>query len=241
MINRLIRCIQCNQVFPISSFFDDPKEISLLLGIEWSDEDLAYRKEFDRSHRNHLHEELWVEPEPFFSEKPSYEPARVTYFEATNGQQRFLIKRSKAGLPHPAYYEIISGQMQVSSIDIDIQDADLRAQISADPVLSILPKGKVEKFIAVFRGEVEGILSHHFSEAVENFLEGDVPLFTYASLKNNHWKKILAKCAQAFNPSELTRIGEFIQENQEPGEVLSLLIRRKMSILPEEGPNSPSL
>jgi hypothetical protein len=238
MIDRLIRCVQCNQVIPILPSFGDFEEVPLLPGIEWSDEDLACRKEFDRSHQSHPQEELRVDPETFFSEKPSYEPIRASYFEATNGQQRFLIKRTKTGLPHPAYYEILSGRMQISSIDINIQDAELRAQISMDPGVSSLSEEKVKKFIAIVKEEIGGILPHNLSEAAETVLEGDVPLLAYAALKNVRWEKILAKCAQEFESSELSRIREFIQENRQPGEVLSLLIHRKMSILPKEGPLS---
>jgi hypothetical protein len=238
MIDRLIRCVQCNQVISVLPSFGDFEEIPLLPGIEWSDEDLAYRKEFDRSHRSHPKEELRVDPETFFSEKPCYEPIRASYFEATNGQQRFLIKRTKPGLPHPAYYEILSGRMQISNIEINIQDAELRAQISADPGVSSLPEEKVQKFIAIIKEEIGGILPHNLSEAAETVLEGDVPLLAYAALKNVQWEKILAKCAQEFESSELNRIREFIQENRQPGEVLSLLIHRQMVILPEESPLS---
>jgi hypothetical protein len=231
MIERLIRCIKCNQVLPN---LQDGGDISILPMIELSEEDLAYRRDFDRSHGNHPREELRVDPETFFSEKPSYEPFRTSYFEATNGQQRFLIKRTKPGLLHPASYEVLPGKMQISSIDILTQDEEMRGQISADPGVSVLSEEKVQTFITLLKEEVGGILPHNLHKEVEMILEGDIPLFAYAALKNLHWEKILARCAQEFDPSELKGIREFIAENRQPGEVLSLLIRRKMSILPQE-------
>jgi len=240
MIDRMIRCVKCNQVFPILPSFEDVDGIPLLPGIELSDEDLAYRKDFDRSHRSHLREELQVDPGTFFSEKPSYEPNRISYFEATNGQQKFLIKRTKSGFSRPACYEILPGKMRISNVDILTQDEEIRRQISADPDAYILPGEKVQKFIALFREEIGSILPHNLFEEVEMVLEGDAPLIAYAALNNVRWEKIIAKCAQEFESSALEWIRKFIQENHQPGEVLSLLIHRKMSILPQESSASLS-
>jgi hypothetical protein len=236
MIDRLIRCIKCNQVFPILPSFEEADGTPLPLGIELSDEDLAYRNDFQCSHRSHPQEELQVDADTFFSEKPSYEPNRVSYFEAANGQQKFLIKRTKPGLPHPACYEILPGRMRISNVDVLTQDEEIRRQLSTDPGASILPEKKVQKFIALLRDEVAGILAHNLSEEAELVPGGDVPLIAYAALRNMHWEKILARCAQEFKSSELKWIREFIQENRQPGEVLSLLVHRKMFILPQEPP-----
>jgi hypothetical protein len=241
MIDRLIRCIKCNQIFPILPSFEEADGAPLLQGIELSDEDLAYRNNFECSHRGHPREELSVDPDTFFSEKPSYEPNRVGYFEATNGQQRFLIKRTKSGLSQPARYEILPGKMWISSVDMLTQDEEIRRQLSADPRASFLPEEKVQRFIALLRDEVTGILAHNFSEEIEMAPDADVPQIAYAALGNMRWEKILARCAQEFESSELKWVQEFIQENRQPGEVLSLLVHRKMSILPQEAPAPLSL
>jgi len=236
MVERFIRCRQCNQILPVDRFFGDFEAPSLLPGVEWSDEDLNFRREFTFSHGNHPQEELWIDPETIFSEKPGYEPVKTSYFEATNGRQKFLIKRMKPGLEHPARYEILPGQMKISNLAIKIQEADLRRQISADPTSSALPPEKVSEFIAAFNKEVAAILPYCLFEAIEATAEGDPPRFIYAALKQERWEKILDGCAGNFQASELSWIREFIRNHRQPGEVLSALVDRKISFLAEDSP-----
>jgi hypothetical protein len=234
MVERFIRCRQCNRILPLPRIFAYFETPDLLPGVEWSDEDSDFRREFTFSHGNHPQEELVIDPETIFSEKPSYEPVRTSYFEATNGRQKFLIQRTKPGLEHPARYEILPGQMKISNLAIKIQEADLRRQISADRTSSALSAERVSEFIAAFNKEVAAILPYRLFKAIEAMVEGDSPRFIYAALKQERWEKILDRCARNFQASELRWIREFIQNHRQPGEVLSLLVHRKISFLAEE-------
>jgi hypothetical protein len=206
----------------------------LLPGVEWSDEDTSFRREFTFSHGNHPQEELWIDPETIFSEKPGYEPVKTSYFEATNGHQKFLIRRRKPGLERPAQYEILPGRMKISNLEIKIQEADLRKQISADRTSSAPAAEEASEFITAFREEVAGIPLHLLFEAVETTTEGDSPRFFYAALKEERWEKILERCARIFQGPELKWFREFIGNHRQPGEVLSLLVHRKISFLAED-------
>ena len=236
MVERFIRCRQCNQILPVDRFFGDFEAPALLPGVEWSDEDSNFRREFAFSHGNHPQEELWIDPETIFSEKPSYEPVKTSYFEATNGRRKFLIKRTKPGLEHPARYEILPGQMKISNLAITIQEADLQREISADRTSSALSAEKVSEFIAAFHKEVAAILPYRLFEAIEATAEGDSPRLLYATLKQERWEKILDRCARNFQDSDLRWIREFIRNHRQPGEVLSLLVHRKISFLAEDSP-----
>ena len=115
-MEKLIRCTQCNKVIPQYNGYGDFGESSTLPGVEWSPEDLDVQKEFFRDHGGHLLEVILVDPETFFGDPPSFEPARVVYLEASNGKDRFLIKRVKKGLSYPAVYELIPAGVQVGDI-----------------------------------------------------------------------------------------------------------------------------
>ena len=112
MIEKLIRCTQCNKVIPQYHGYGDFGESSILPGVEWSSEDLDHQKDFFEGHGSHLLEEILIDPETIFSDRPSYEPSKVTHMEATNGKDRFLIRRVKQGLSRPAFYELIPGPAQ---------------------------------------------------------------------------------------------------------------------------------
>ena len=86
MIKKLIRCSKCNQVIPNYEGSSVAKDQSLP-GAEWSDADLTKAKEFLRTHSGHLLEELSIESDSLTSEKPDYEPIRVTYILASNSHK----------------------------------------------------------------------------------------------------------------------------------------------------------
>jgi len=109
VIEKLIRCTQCNKVIPQYPGYGDFGESSALPGVEWSSEDLDHQKVFFKDHANHPLEEILIDPETIFSNRPSYEPSKVTHMEASNGKDRFLIRRVKQGLSRSAFYELIPG------------------------------------------------------------------------------------------------------------------------------------
>ena len=101
MIDKLLRCTECNQVIPRLASLGDFADSELLFGVEWSSEDLDREKNFFLLHDGHALEELTVNPETFFSDKPSYEPIKTSYVEASNGTRTFVIKRTRP-FPRPA-------------------------------------------------------------------------------------------------------------------------------------------
>ncbi len=115
-MEKLIRCTQCNKVIPQYKGYGDFGKSSTLPGVEWSTEDLDEQREFFMDHGGHLLEEILVDPETFFGDPPSFAPTRVVYLEASNGKDRFLIKRVKKGLSYAAVYELIPEGVQAKDI-----------------------------------------------------------------------------------------------------------------------------
>ena len=130
MVEKLIRCTRCNKIIPQFSSFGDFAADSSLPGVEWSSEDLDAQKEFLRQHEGHLLEELFIDCETFFSDKPCFELKKVAYVEASNGQQKFLIKRTRTAFDRPAFYELIPGKIQVSDVSLEIQEDQIQRGIS---------------------------------------------------------------------------------------------------------------
>ena len=232
MVKKLILCKQCHQVIPLLEGIGDFGDSSVLTGVEWSSEDLDKQKEFYLCHGNHNLEELIVDSKTFVSDKPSYEPVKTSYFEASNVQEKLLIRRTRVGLEHPAQYEIIPGQLQISSISANIQGNELRKEISGRDGSLSLPEEKVEKFIRALNEEVENISPEKLTEEMEVTQEGETPLLAYGILKEVHWENVLRKCQNDFQKNDLTNIKKFIWENREPGDVLALQIHRQVTILP---------
>ncbi len=230
MTKKLIRCIKCNQVIPAPESLADLDDSSLP-GVEWSAEGLENQKEFFRSHAEHPVEELRVDPDSYVSDKPSYEPKKVSYFEASNGQQRFLIRRAKEGLDRPALYQLIPGKLRVSNVSLKIPEEALRKEMSALNGSFSLPEEKIKKFLRALQEEIESISPEKFVEEAETIQEGETSLLAYGKLKEPHWEKVLGRCQNDFQKDEMRQIKQFISENKQPHDALSLLINRKVSIL----------
>jgi len=230
MIKKLIRCIKCNQVIsPLESHA--ASDGSFLPGVEWSAEGFENQEEFFRSHRGHPIEYLRVDPDTYVSDKPPYEPQKVSYFEASNGQQRFLVRRAKEGLDRPAFYQLIPGKLQVSNVSLKIQEEALRREMVALNGSFSLSEEKIKKFIRALQEEVESISPEKFAAEAETIQEGETSLLAYGKLKEAHWENVLGRCQNDFQKDEMAQIKQFISENKQPHDALSLLIKRKVSIL----------
>jgi hypothetical protein len=230
MVEKLIRCTQCNKVIPQYDRFGDFGESSALPGVEWASDDLDAQKEFMELHGGHVLEELLVDRETAVSDRPAFEPCRVTYLEAANGKERFLIKRIKEGYDRPAFYELIPGQIRVADISLEIQEEELRQEIEWLNGAFPLPAEKVRKFIEAFREEVRGISPEKWREEMETTRPGETPLVVYGNIRASHWENVLHRCENDFKGSELELIERFIRDHRQPGNILDLRIRNKISI-----------
>jgi hypothetical protein len=230
MVKKLVHCPRCNKVIPQFEPLVDFGESSILPGVEWSSEDLDEQKEFLRLHQGHALQELLIDPETFISDKPSYEPIKVAYMEASNGKERFLIRRTRTALGRPAFFEVIPGKIRVTEVSLEIQENEVRRQIAWENGSRPLSGEKVSKFIEALREELESIAPEHLNEEIETTLPGETSLLTYGSFSEARWKRVLERCEKSdFQASEIRMIEKFIQENRQPGDVLGLTIRKRVS------------
>ena len=231
MIKKLIRCTACNQVIPNYEGSELIRAKSLP-GVEWSNTDLIVAKEFLILHSGHRLEELLVEENSWVSQKPPYESLRKSYFLASNAERKFLIRRTKAALDQPAFYEILPGRLRISNVSLKIQEDDLRKEIAVEEGFSPLSKERMERFIQVFRDEIARISPEKVEEETKDIEEGECSTLAYVGLNNSRWAKILNRCHLYFDESELQALGRFVDENRNPLDVLSILVERQISIIP---------
>ncbi len=230
MIQKLIRCTACNRVVPNYEGYDFIRAREFP-DVEWSNEDLARAKEFLISHSGHELEELSVQIDSLISEKPAYEPVRESYFYAGNGERTFLIRRKKPSLNQPASYEIIPGKLKIAYVSLHIQEEDLQCEIARAKGIPGRMKSKMPKFVQAFRDEVRGISPEAFEWEAEKMEEGETSLVSYGSLNESRWARILNRCRLSFDPREMQALQWFVEENKNPPDSLSIVIRRRFSII----------
>ncbi len=237
MIKSLIRCIPCNAVIPDLAGLSEYKK-SFLPGVECSPEDLDRQRDFSQFHHGHQKEKLHLIPDSHFAAGDEPGGMKVSFFEAGNGRERFLIRRTKPGLGHPAVYEIVRGRLRVHTQSLNIQEEDLRKQISLGNGYAPLTQDKVEKFIKVFREEIKTIPPEKARQELEIEEGNDSPL-AFGTLKQVRWDHILQRCKEDFGDDDLVKIRKFIDLNNGPDDVLALRVEQKISVYPS--PNGKSL
>lgn len=231
MVEKLIRCAQCNQVIPIYGEFIDGGDNLPLPGIIWSDEDLVRRKEFFKNHNNHHLEELFVDLETYISDKPSYELIKISYFEATNGREKFLIKRSRERFDQPAAYEIIPGKVKISPVTCKLLKKELRKELTSLNGFADLEEELVEVLIKTLQEEVENIPPEYLFQEVDFGEEGETPLLIYGTFKEKQWERMIARLQDSLPSPKFLRLLDFLEKNELVNQITPLLIKQDFSIV----------
>jgi hypothetical protein len=221
--------VDCNEIISLSRydfspdyFYDAEKDIL-------KEEERNDRKNFEGRHQKHHLEELQVIEGSFVSEGRYLEPVKVSYFEATNGHEKFLVKKWRKDIYTPLTYELVPGQLVLTKVTFSVQEEDIRKQLQAEKMFDDHADGKIDKFVDVVRSVISRMDEKNLSS--ESLFEtGDPALSSYVSLSADEVGKIVERCREIFAPAELKKIEKFIRENNEYNGVMTVLVQRHFEI-----------
>ena len=222
MTGKLIRCIQCNEIMNMTEWDFFPQYI-------WNEGEIKEikmndRKAFLQRHKGHEMEEL-TPVTSLISNKPYTEPVKACYFEATNGNERFLIKRWRSKIDAPFAYKIIKGKIKIKNVKVQVQAKAIKKQIRIEKNFCISGE-KLDNFIKAIQEEAEKLNP----EKLEVTAEGDTPLVSYCRLDNNCVERILTRCMDKFNLQELKLLKDFILRHNQYNDVMTLVMRKEFFI-----------
>ena len=224
MIGTLIHCIDCNKVINIT-------EWDFCTRYKWQEGEIKEqegndRKAFEQRHKNHRIEEL-TPVTPAISDKPYAEPLKVSYFEASNGTQRFVIKRWRNTIDDPCEYEIIDGRLEITHGKLCVQTEAIKKQFKTEHDGAI-PEKKLNYFIKAIEEEVKGL----DPDTLEVSAEGETPLMAFYQLDAHSVKRIFTRCWDTFDWHELKLLRDFVIEHNEYDDVMTVVAQREFSIEP---------
>ena len=222
MMGTLIRCTECNAIINMTEWDLSPHYA--WDGGEIKEIEMDDRKAFLQKHQGHKTEKL-APLTPPISDKPYTEPLKTCYFEATNGAERFLIKRWRNMIDDPFAYEIIEGSIELTNGTVHAQTEDIKKQIEAENDFGI-PEKKVNRFLQAIRKEV-GKLD---PETLEFSAEGATPLVSYYQLESGCVDRILTRCQDTFNQNELKLLRNFINRHNEYDDVMTVVSKKVLAI-----------
>lgn len=230
MVEKLLRCKQCNQVIPLYGEFIDCDDETHLPGVIWAEEDFLRREEFWREHNGHELEELTVDFDSYVSNRPSFELIKVSLFEASNGQERFLIKRTRERLDQPAHYEIIPGKLKLSNVALEFLKEELSKQLRALNGSERLETEVIDALIRSIEEELKDLSLEAIFQEIDIVEEGETPLLLYGTFKEKHWQNIIQRLQNYLSSGDIMCLLDFLEKNKLLKEITPLIIRQEISI-----------
>jgi hypothetical protein len=219
MMNQLIRCTDCDEIFLKSPFDQYPeyeyfpnRPPQLFRSIERDD-----FKDFLKNHRGHRLEDLQIIDDSFVSDKAYPEPIKISYFKATNGRERFVIKKYREKIDEPLRYQLIAGDYALKFIGIEIQSKEITRQLEAEFKAAPLSSNKIAAFLNVYRQIVEAIDISNLERIPE---EPSNPLKVYYKLDDLGLAYLLRNCHNIFKGQDYQDIEGFIHRHKEDGVLL---------------------
>jgi hypothetical protein len=168
-MNRLVRCVNCDEVF-FKTPFDQAPEYEQAPCESPEALKTVERDDFEgflAHHRGHRLEDLRIIEDSFVSEKPYWEPVKVSYFRATNGKEKFVIRKFRERIDEPLKYELVSGDYSLTCTALEMDWEDLLKQMRTE--LSEIPL--LEEKIAAFLKLCKQITSTLKLETLERVAE----------------------------------------------------------------------
>lgn len=133
-MNRLVRCVNCDEVF-FKTPFDQAPEYEQAPPESPETFQSVERDDFEgflAHHRGHRLEDLRIIEDSFVSEKPYWEPVKVSYFKATNGKEKFVIRKSRERIDEPLKYELFPGDYSLHCTVLEMDWEDIARQMRVE-------------------------------------------------------------------------------------------------------------
>ncbi len=228
-MNPFIHCVTCNIVFHKTPY--DPLPEYELEGR--ASPDLARTVEKDdyqdflRDHRGHRLEELQVLEGSYTGTGNYREPVKTSYWKATNGKERFVIKGSRQTIQEPLKYQLIRGDYQVRCVGLEIQSREITRQLEIDFRANPLSQKKITDFLHLLQEIAQGLDAGRLERVPEESLN---PLEIYYRMDDVHTAFLLRRCRKLFDREEFETIQEFVHHHREDG-VLQLRGKHQIQLM----------
>ena len=215
-MSQLVRCVECDTVFLKTPYDQSPEYTG-----DGARRDRTIERDdygnFLRNHRGHRLEDLSVVEDSWIGEKEYGEPIHVSYVRATNGRERFLVRRHREHIEDPLKYELIHGDYSLNCVRVEIQSGEITQEL--EWVLRERPAApeKIHAFLELFQ-HVSGQVDITALERVPE--ESGHPLEVYHRIDDVSLFYLLRNCRALFHPEEFPDVESFIYRHRGDGVLL---------------------
>lgn len=217
-MNQLIRCKICDEIFMKTPFdqypeyeFDSGRSLENFRSIERDD-----FQDFLIHHHGHRLENLKIIEDSFVSEKAYSEPIKTSFLKATNGKEKYVIKKFRERIDEPLKYQLFSGDYFLKCTVIEIQSEEISKQLKRElkPPLS---QNKIDAFLRLYRAITEDIDIKDLERIPE---ESHHPLEIFYKIDDLRLMYLLRNCRNIFKGQEYSAMEEFIHRHKDDGVLL---------------------
>lgn len=218
-MNQLIRCKNCDEVF-MKTPFDQYPEYELIPDLSHESLRTIGRDDFQDfliHHHGHRLENLKIIEDSFVSEKGYFEPIKTSFFKATNGKEKFVIKKFRERIDEPLKYQLVSGEYSLICVGIEVQADEIVKQLKREFNAAPLAQSKIDAFLKLYRHIAQTVDIKNLERVSE---ESPYPLEIYYKLDDVSLVYLLRNCRGIFNGNEYSDIEAFIHRHKEDGVLL---------------------
>jgi hypothetical protein len=218
-MSQLIRCVMCDAVF-LKTPYDQSPEYTGAMTDEGRRVRILERDDlgdFLENHRGHRLEDLMIVEDSWVGEKEYGEPVHVSYLKATNGKEKFVIKRHRGRINDPLKYELIHGDYSLACVGVEIQSREITRELErvlrGKPALA----QKIHAFVELFQHVSRQVDITGLERVPE---ESDHPLEVYHRIDDVSLFYLLRNCRTLFDQEGFPEIEAFIDRHKGDGVLL---------------------
>jgi hypothetical protein len=205
---QLVWCVQCNALALFSSL-DQAPEYEKQNG-EWQVLEKDDQAAFMSAHRGHHLEELHAIEDSFMSDGNYIEPIKTSYFEATNGKQRFVVKKVRKRIHDPQRYELIPGKLGLTLRKPSIDTLAIQRQLERESSTRHLSSKKIHGFVSQLAEAVSHLNPDDLRRAP---FESPNPSTRYFIVEERIVEEVLERSSQFLTKKEAKLLGEYVRKN----------------------------
>jgi len=167
-------------------------------------------------HHGHQLENLKIIEDSYVSEEGYSEPVKTSFFKASNGREKFVIKKFRERIDEPLKYQLVPGDYSLKCVAVEIQSEEISRQLERElkPPLS---QNKINAFLKLVGGLVEDIETKDLERIPE---ESHHPLEVYYKIDDVRVMYLLRNCRNIFKGQEYLAMEEFIHRHKDDGVLL---------------------
>src|SRR5262245_32637949 len=225
---KFIRCCVCDAVHHVSAF--DKAPIYFLVRDEVKAQATDDWRSFMTQHAGHRLEPLKASGEKLFSDGLSPDPMSVVYFEVTNGQDRYVVRRARKSIQEPMSYDLIRGRLADAGVTVEVQEREIKKEIKNH--FSWAPATcpddeKIDILVRLVKETAKTTDTQCIQISEYSYRDDSI---SYGTFDRSVLDALAERCADYFLPDELASLRRFMDSHRDGSDVMTLVLRRQLTL-----------